>query len=209
MRIKKIRSMIKRAVADEERTSRLANLIVETARQRGARVNAQQVQEIVQFVKEYIEHVPLLLEQAESAGKQYGLASETGQMLREIESYWFEADDLVPDHLGLVGLMDDAYGSLFLLQALSDYCQGTSGRPMLQQNLTAANQAMRGLIGDPVVSVLEQRVGLTVANAMMHRVMGQIAGGQMAFPTGPDPIWGNASMDEIVDARLGAMGYVR
>ena len=209
MRIQKVRSMINKAVADEKRTSRLASLVAQTARQRGARVNEQQIQETVLFVKEYIEHVPLFLEQAESAGQQYGLAAEMGQILREIESYWFEADDLVPDHLGLVGLMDDAYGSLFLLQALSDYCQGTFGRPLLQQNLTAANQGMRWLIGDPVVSILVQRVSLTVANAMMHRVIGQIASNPLAFPAGPDPMWGNASMDEIVDARLGAMGYVR
>ena len=208
MRIQKIRSMIKKAVADEEKTGRLADLIIQTGHQRGVPTNQQQVRGIVLFVKEYIEHVPMYLEQAASAGQQYGLATEINQMLREIESYWFEAEDLVPDHLGLVGLMDDAYGSLFLLQALSDYCQGTFGRPMLQQNLTAANQAMRGLIGDPVVSILEQRVSMTVANAMMHQVISRIARTPIAFPAGPDPMWGNASINEVVDARLGAMGVV-
>jgi hypothetical protein len=67
---------------------------------------------------------------------------------------------------------------------------------------------MRAFIGEPVVSILEQRVGITLANVMMHRLLGQIASRGFTFPSAPDPIWGNASMDEIVTARLGAMGVV-
>jgi hypothetical protein len=135
-----------------------------------------------------------------------------GQMLQELEAYWFEANDLIPDDQGLLGLLDDAYATLILLQAISDYSQATFGRPLLQQNMTAANQGMRGIIGDPIVSILEQRVGLTMANAMMHRILGQIANTGFSFSGfsgGRDPMWGNASMDDIVTARLGAMGYVR
>ena len=104
--------------------------------------------------------------------------------------------------------MDDAYATLVLLQSLSDYCQSTFSQPLLHQNLTAANQGIQGLIGDPIVSILEQRVGITMANAMMHRILGQITNAGFSFGAGPDPIWGNASIDEIVNARLGAMGVV-
>lgn len=208
MRTKEITRMIQDAVADEERTGRLGKFVEEAARQRGSKPTKDAVRGVVAFVREYAEHVPLFMEQAASAAQQLGLASEMGQMLQELESYWFEDNDLIPDHLGLVGLADDAYATLFLLQALSDYCQTTFGRPLLPLNLTAANQGMRGFIGDPAVSILEQRVGVTLANAMMHRLLGQISAGGFAFPSAPDPIWGNASIDEIVNARLGAMGIV-
>ena len=168
----------------------------------------QEIQGAVSFAREYVEHVPYYLEQGDSAAKQLGLAAEMGQMLRELEAYWFEANDIIPDHLGLMGLTDDAYASILLLQSLSDYCQATLGRPLLQQNLTQANQAMRQVIGEQAASLLEQSVGITVANAMMQRVISQVAGAGFAFGTGPDPIWGNASIDEIVDTRLGAMGVV-
>jgi uncharacterized membrane protein YkvA (DUF1232 family) len=208
MRTHKIRSMIRDAVADEERTGRLAKAIREVARQRGAKPTNQEVQNIVTLAREYIEHVPLLLEQGTNAAKQMGLGKEMGQIAQELESYWFEANDLIPDHLGLLGLMDDAYATLSLLQSLSDYCRNEFGRSLLPQDLTAANQGMRQLIGDPVVSILDQRVGITLANAMMQRLMSQVIGGGFAFPAAPDPIWGNASIDEIVTARLGAMGVV-
>ena len=208
MRTAEITKMIQDAVADEERTGRLRKILEESAQQQGVKLSKEAAQGIVSFVREYIEHVPMLMQQGASAAQQVGLATEMGQMLQELESYWFEANDLIPDHLGLVGLTDDAYATLFLLQSLSDYCQGTFGRPLLAQNLTAANQGMRGIIGDPVVSILEQQVGVTLANAMMLRILGQLTGGGFAFPAGPDPIWGNASIDEVVNARLGAMGVV-
>jgi hypothetical protein len=208
MRTREITRMIQDAVADEQRTGRLGSIFEQLARQHGAAPTRADVQGVVQLVREYVEHVPVFLEQGASAARQVGLTNEVGQMLQELEAYWFETNDLIPDHLGLAGLMDDAYATLLLLQSLSNYCQATFGRPLLEQDLTAANQGMRGLIGDPVVSVIEQRVGVTVANAMMQRALGQIAGAGFSFRAQPDPIWGNASIDDIVTTRLGAMGVV-
>ena len=208
MRTKKITKMIQDAIADENRTGRLAETLKDFAQQRGVTPSNKDIETTVTFVREYVEHVPMYMQQASSAGQQMGLGAETTHMLQELEQYWFNANDLIPDHLGLVGITDDAYASLFLLQALSDYAEANFGRPLLKQNLTTANQGMRGLIGDPVVSILEQQVGVTLANNMMHRILGQLATGGFAFPSGPDPIWGNASIDEIVDTRLGAMGVI-
>jgi hypothetical protein len=42
----------------------------------------------------------------------------------------------------------------------------------------------------------------------MHRVLTQIASAGFSFEESPDPIWGNASINEIVKARIGAMGVV-
>lgn len=208
MRTNEIRKMIEEAVTDEVKTGRLAEAIRNMARQNGANPSEQEVQGAVSFVREYVEHVPYYMEQGANAAAQLGLGAEMGQMLGELETYWFEANDVIPDHLGLMGLTDDAYASLFVLQSLSDYCQATLGRPLLQQNFTQANQVIRGLIGEPGASILEQRVGVTVANAMMQRVIGQVVGAGFAFGAGPDPMWGNASIDDIVNARLGAMGVV-
>ncbi len=208
MRTVEIAKMIRGAVEDEKRSGRLGNIVKEVARQRGQAPTNEGVQGVVSFVREYAEHVPHFLEEAASAAQQLGLGAQMGQLMRELETYWFEANDLVPDHLGLVGLMDDAYATLLLLQGLSDYCQATLGRSLLQQNLTPANQSMRVLIGDPVVSILEQRVGITLANAMVPGLMAQITNSGFSFGTAPDPIWGNASIDEIVKVRMGAMGIV-
>src|SRR5512138_1387678 len=157
-----IRKMIEAAVEDEAATGRFAALVRQVAAQSGANPTPEQVGQTVAFVREYVEHVPLYMEQGMAAARDAGLAAEMERMMGELQVYWREGNDLIPDHLGLVGLMDDAYASLLLLQAVSDYCQANHGRPMLQQNLTAANQVMQKLIGAPIAPQIEARVGVTI-----------------------------------------------
>lgn len=205
MRTAEIRAMIANAGADEEQNGRLASSLRQIAQQNGIAPNEQAIQEVVSFIREYIEHVPEYLEQGTAAAQQLGLQSQWAQMAQELEAYWFNPNDVIPDHLGLLGVTDDAYASLLLLQGLSDHCQATLGRPLLQQNFTAANQAIRGLIGEPGASILDQQVAVTLTTAMMGQMLDQVMNAGFAFPQA-DPIWGNASVDEIVDTKLGAMG---
>ena len=100
----------------------------------------QEVQNLVNFVHGYVEHVPHYLEQAANAAGQLGLSAELSQMCGELENYWFEANDLIPDHLGLLGLTDDAYASLMLLQSLSDYCQAS--REVCSSSATAGSASV-------------------------------------------------------------------
>lgn len=204
-----IRNTIQKAVEDESKTGRLADIVRQVSQQNGTSPTSEQVQQVVTFVREYVEHVPLLMEQGMAAAREVGLAAEMERMMAELQVYWREENDLIADRTGLVGLMDDAYASLFLLQAVSDYCQRTAGRPILAQNMTAANQLMQRLVGPPVAPQIEMRVGITIGQAMFQRMLMQLGSVPM-FNVGnvPDPIWGNASIDEIVNARMGAMGFV-
>jgi uncharacterized membrane protein YkvA (DUF1232 family) len=207
MNTAKIRKMIEAGAKDEAKTGRFADLVRKVSPQ----ATEEQVRNTVTFVREYAQHVPLYMEQATAAAAQAGLAGEMQQMTAALQSYWDDPNDLIPDRLGLVGLMDDAYASMFLLQAVSDYCRTTFGRPLLEQDLKPANQLMRNLIGEPVAPNLEARVGITIGQAMMQRMLQQLAAGAFSFGFGrnvPDPIWGNASIDDIVKARMGAMGIV-
>lgn len=208
MRTIEIRNMISEAILDEEKTGRLASAISTCAKQRGENPDEQAVQAAVSFVREYIQHVPHYLEQGKNAGSELGLVAEVDQMLGELESYWFEVNDVIPDHLGLLGLTDDAYATFVLLQSLSDYCQATLGRSLLQQNFTQANQAIRSMIGDTLAVLVEQRVGITIANALMQRTISQVVGAGFTFGGGPDPYWGNTSIDERVNIAMGAAGVI-
>ncbi len=210
MKTQEIRKMIENAIKEEKQTGRLAEAVRALANQNGMKPSAEQVSSIVEFVRSYIELVPLYIEQGVAAAGRVGLGAEMGRMVGELEVYWLEPNDVIPDNLGLLGLMDDAYASLFLLQGVSDYCKASAGRPLLGHDLTAANLAIRQLLGVQVAALLETRVGITIGQAMMQRVLTQFAASApFSFGGGPHPIWGNASIDEIVDARLGAMGIVR
>jgi uncharacterized membrane protein YkvA (DUF1232 family) len=209
MRTQQIRVKIQEAVQEEKRTGRLAKELKAMAAQNRAHPTAADVKSAVKFIQEYIEHVPHFMEEGAAAAAQIGLGAQMNQMCAQLEAYWFEENDLIPDRLGLQGLLDDAYASLVLLQAVSDYCQSVAGRPLLRQDMKAANLSVHGLIGEPIASMLDQMVGVTISQTMMQQWITQLATGSMPmFGNAPDPMWGNASIDEVVTARLGAMGVV-
>ncbi len=212
MRIREINKMIQDAVKDEQQTSRLANTVRTVARNNGANPSEQQVAETVAFVLDYVQHVPFYLEQGIAGAGQVGLVREMNQMVSELEAYWFERFDFIPDQHGLLGIMDDAYVSLALLQSVSDFCQGTKGRPLLAHDITPANQVIRHLIGEPVASQIDQHVAMKLTQSLMQHLANQFAVGNLQIGLN-DPFWqGQAlqdyELDQIVNTRLGAMGIV-
>ena len=208
MRINKIRAMIDAAIEDEERSGRLAGTVRTVARNNGGNPTKKQVKEIVGFVRQYVEQVPHYLGQSVGEARKIGLGNQMNQMASQLEDYWFETDDLIPDHLGLMGLMDDAYATLLLLQSLSEYCQATVGRALVAGDLTPANQMIRLLIGEPAASNLDQRVGATLGQALMPQLASQLAVGGFWLGGASERDWGGVSLDEYVDIQLGAMGVV-
>jgi hypothetical protein len=86
--------------------------------------------------------------------------------------------------------------------------QQRSGRPLISLDLAPANRHARLLIGEPFASQLDMRVQQVMGGPSVQSMLEMPMRVGVAMPTFnvPDPIWGNASIDEIVNTRLGAMG---
>ena len=207
MRTQAIRNMIQNAIVDEQTTGRLANTVISVARGNGINLTKQQVNAVLDFVREYILHVPFYLEEGYQNAQQVGLSEEIYQMMAVIEEYWFREEDVIPDHYGLAGILDDAYASLQLIQSFSDFSKQTRGYAILNQDLKPANQWIRAFIGEPAVSILDQSVGLTLATVVSSKILNQLYKSNFNFGV-KDPIWGNATTEEIANARMGALGIV-
>jgi uncharacterized membrane protein YkvA (DUF1232 family) len=202
--------MIKQAVAVERNTSNLADAIYGLAMLRGVHLSSKQNAAVCKFIQEYVEHAPALLEKISSAAKKAGIYKQVRPILEAAEEYFFAPVDIIPDQFGLLGLVDDAYLTHSLIQALSDSYRDETGNTLLPVDLTNVNQFIRGLIGEPQGSMLDVGVANTLNSPLIQEsLLGLLDYGAGFDMTGPDPIWGNATMDEIVDARLGGMGYVR
>lgn len=61
---KQIKNQIEKTFNDEERTDRLAGTVRTVAGQNGINLPQEQVNEIVTFAKEYIQHIPLFISSA-------------------------------------------------------------------------------------------------------------------------------------------------
>ena len=209
MKTQQIRNMINEAVSAEKQSGNLKSAIQTVANLRGVQLTHEQIVNTHDFIKEYIEHVPALLEDLDSAARQAGIIVQINPILEAVEGYFFTPVDIIPDHLGLLGLMDDAYLTHCLIQVLSDSYRDQSGNSFLPLDMSQINQIIRGLIGEPQASTLDTFVinvlNTVVIQQSLHSIVTSGVGFNMA---GNDPIWGDASIDQIVTTRLGAMGVV-
>jgi len=211
MDLNMIRKKIAKAMKHENKHHTVANAIILFAAQNGRQLTQPQVDEVLTFIKEYVEHVPHFLSEGRKKAKEHNV-HEMESVLSSASWYWALEHDVIPDRMGLLGIIDDAYCSLCMLQGLSDQSLQQQGVALLPIDLKSANQFMRVLIGEPAASQLDMIVAEKLGAPNLMNAINTIAASVMAagsmFASGPDPMWGNAKIDDIVNARLGAMGVV-
>lgn len=210
MNVETVERQIEEAVSDEARSGRLRRALLEHAEQQGRSADEGDLDSAVGFVVDYVRHVPGLFRGGLETARIAGLEAEMSAVLESAASYWALAEDIIPDRLGLLGVLDDAYCSLTLLQALSDRHEEETGRRLFTPDLEAANQAMRRLIGEPIASQLDMYVGSKFdADPMvqMARALTAVSreGQGLQLPEGP-AIWGGTPVDEVVRSHLGPVG---
>jgi uncharacterized membrane protein YkvA (DUF1232 family) len=207
MSLEAVERMISDALADEQRTGRLANALRERAAAYG---RSPEVRGAVDFVREYVEHVPIYLRGGLEAAREVGRELEMRDVVSAASTYWLAPADIIPDRLGLLGIMDDAYYSLTLMQAVSDRFEEDTGRALFPRNLQAANTSIRRLIGEPAASQIDMYVGTHLnADAMTQMVhaLTAISAHRGAFPIpGRHDQWGETKTEDVVQARLGRLG---
>ena len=169
---------------------------VESELERGAR-----------FVMGYVEQVPYMLKVAVTAAANVGLDSEMEKILEMVRSYWDLDLDVIPDHLGIIGLLDDAYCSLSSLQAVSDHFQLQTGKYLFPDDLTAANKVMRKIIGDPYVTDLDHFVTNAIKEAgVMQAVKALASPDKQSHFANQSNIWNHGPAGEMPSDHLSGLG---
>lgn len=202
MQIEQIRALIEDAKVIERQTGVLRRAVVNLARQNGASIDAPQVQNVVEFVTEYIEHAPALMEIVDNAAIRSDTQPGVQPLLDAIEDFFLEPDDIIPDHFGLVGLLDDAYLTHTLLQAISDEYESQTGKPLLQREALQTNLFIRRLIGEPFVSMLDEHASRTLGNLSGEANQMMVAFTRMKLAFVLSAIPGSARVAEITGVRI-------
>lgn len=160
-----IKSMIAAQFADPHAAADLQELLAVVAEREGAKPNHAELARGASFIYSYIEQVPYMLTVAWTSAKSVGLEAEIETILGMIESYWIEDNDVIPDNLGIIGLLDDAYCSLLSMQTMSDFYQLQTGKFLFPDDLTVANTIMRKIIGEPYATELDNIVSKVMLDA--------------------------------------------
>lgn len=202
-----IESMISQAVADDQAAGDLADLLAAVAERRGLEPEPSEIARGARFVLAYVELVPYMMKVARTAAHTVGLESAMERILDMAHSYWIEDDDVIPDELGVIGVLDDAYCSLTSLQMVSDHYRLLTGKHLFPDDLTGANVAMRHVIGEPYATELDRIVLRTVRETGLVESVKQLADDEKRINLSSDrTIWNHGPVGRIELEGLEALG---
>jgi uncharacterized membrane protein YkvA (DUF1232 family) len=112
----------------------------------------------VAFIRQYVQATPMLLDAVMKGAHDAGVIGELVPVLTAAADYFMQSADFMPEHLGLLGMVDDSYLTHSMLQALSESHQIRTGSSLLPFDLGPANSLMRRMIGEPTATALDAAV---------------------------------------------------
>jgi uncharacterized membrane protein YkvA (DUF1232 family) len=207
METAKIQKIIDDQFADAKSAVDLHKLLTEIAEREGAHPNSIELAQGSSFIYNYIEQVPYLLTVAWTSARNVGLEAEIKSILEMVESYWIEDDDVIPDSLGIFGILDDAFCSLSSMQALSDLYRMQSGKYLFPDDLTSANKIMRKIIGEPFTTQLDEIVNKALADARVGEAVKLLASPEkQQLIDAQATIWNHGPVSELPVSHLKGLG---
>jgi uncharacterized membrane protein YkvA (DUF1232 family) len=161
-----IRAQIQNAWNEEQRRDTFAALIrSQLARRAEASGESsspqdreQAAQSILESWRVQLEQVPELIDALDEAGADARVASVVNPILEAVQKYFLEPDDAIPDSHGILGLLDDMYLALSLLQSVSERYREFTGHALIDVDLTPSIDAIRPLFQPRRIAALDARI---------------------------------------------------
>ncbi len=209
MNLAEIQSRVNACIADTHALEDLHELLAVVAERNDIEADPAELERGGRFVLGYVEQVPYMMKVAATAAANVGLESEMDLILERVSAYWLEDVDIIPDHMGVIGLLDDAYCSMTTLQAVSDHFRLHSGKYLFPDNLTAANRAMRKIIGEPYVEELDRFVSSALNEAGVVEALTALASPEKQRALSEHAtIWNHGRAGEMPIERLSGLGLL-
>ncbi len=202
-----IESIIAKCNPERAANHELHDLLALVAERNGRAPDLQELELAARFVCLYIDQAPYVMKVAWTAAGNIGLENEMKQILAVVQSYWEQDDDIIPDNLGVIGLLDDAYCSMCTFQAVSDHFQLQTGKYLFPDDLSAANRIMRQIIGEPYASELDKLVHNTMRESRAIESMKRLASAdkQVDFAR-QSTIWNHGPAGDLGVSALAGIG---
>ncbi|PRQ08641.1 hypothetical protein [Enhygromyxa salina] len=197
-----INQMIETALAIEAKEGHLANYLQDRAAERGLALGHKQRREAIELFEGYVRSVPDHLSAASASSQGTPVEATMAQVIRSAVAYWDEPDDLIPNELGLLGLLDDAYFTMRVLQLVSERLQAESGQALIKDNLAPLEVVIREILGD-LADVLDELVELAMANTAVDELIAKVMqySGSFILKSAQTSFAG-MSIDALVENRL-------
>lgn len=99
--------------------------------------------------------VPNIIDIAHRASQQENIEALILPLLQQSSEYYLIEDDLIPDHKGLLGLLDDSYLAMTVLDVASADYQALTGFPLFDKNNINEREVIRKIIGSELTNRLD------------------------------------------------------
>jgi len=127
-----------------------------------------EIQESIDFCREIIQAVPVILDRVREVADERGFANWVEPLVAQAEDYFLDADDQLPEStFGEFGLLDDAYVALKIVSLIQD-----GPDPLLQVDLAGPIDFVRQVLGDDALGMLDAEV--EKAQQRMHAHMKEL-----------------------------------
>ena len=210
METAQIKKIIADQFADSKSARDLRNLLKTVAEREGASPDEVDLAHGSSFIYNYLEQVPYLLTVGWTSARNVGLETEIKSILQMVESYWIEDDDVIPDSVGIFGLLDDAYCSLLSMQTMSDLYRMQTGKYLFPDDLTAANKIMRKIIGEPYTTELDEIVSKAVADSRVKEAVELLSSPEkQTLLDSQATIWNHGPVSELPVSQLSGLGLIQ
>ena len=113
---------------------------------------------MTRFVSAYIEQVPDLLDAANEVAREAGIESQIKPVLKIAEQFFAQPPALINGHIGLEGLLDEAYLAHRLVEEVNDLYIKHFQQPLIPLDTTVANLIAHQLIGEHFANQLDEAV---------------------------------------------------
>ena len=204
-----IEAKIAEKCGEPDAGSDIGQLLWVVADRQGREVSTADLRRGAEFVRTYIELVPYMIKVAWTASRSVGLETPMSRILEAVQSYWLEDQDIIPDQLGIIGLLDDAYCSLTSLQLVSDHYQLQTGKFLFPDDFTGANRVMRKIIGEPYASDLDRLVTATMQSAGLIEAVKTLASPEKQLDfSHKSTIWNHGPTGDLDLHDLGRFGLL-
>ena len=203
-----LRDHIEATLARPDSRDAIAARVEEICAQEGQQATTEVVSGVIDQLERYVTGTPELLSAAAFEASDFDILQTIEPLLVRCADYFLEESDLIPDKLGVYGLLDDAYLAQTFLWGISVTHEQQTGIPLLGTYLAGANAKVRAFIGNTIATQLDEvvihdleaaAVQARIAELARHpRTMGSGASGERGS-------WGSAWEDEMARsaAKLG------
>jgi len=110
----------------------------------------------------YVVSVPFYIENMWQAAAAQDGEAQIKPILENIRNYFFKADDLIPDHHGVIGLLDDAYMVYCFIKELNQFSIQHTGNSFVELDLDYQRQLIAVNLGADIAEQIEADVKSTI-----------------------------------------------